>query len=342
LQEAEGANDPTLRATVFDKLGDLYLKAAEPAKALPAYQEALTFWRAQAHAPRTINTLLNISTIQLALTQPQAALTALDEAWQTVQTMPPPLNATEAPPDLWAARILSRRGDAYVALADGAQAVTVYQDALPRWRALNDTEGLSGVLVALGRVQMSLNQTKEGLANFTEALDLARARNNATLLAKTLNSLGDAYANLGDYEAALQNQQEALVNWRRANNLAEQGKTLGRIGKVNTLLSQQLLLARTQNGLVEPAEGATVRGVVTIKGLANHVAFQKWQIDLLLNGDEQQATSIGISTKAKPKAGAFLNWDTTQYPNGTHKLRLRVVREGANYDEYLTTVIIQN
>jgi len=189
---------------------------------------------------------------------------------------------------------------------------------------------------------VSQGKAQEGMATFSEALTLARAGENPALLAKTLNSLGDAYLNLGDYPTALQTQQEALSAWRSLENLAEQGETLRKIGKLNDLIGQQLLLARTENGLVEPADGATVRGVVTLKGIANHLLFQKWQLDLLLNGDETQAASIGISTKPKAQVGAFLNWDTTIYPNGKHTLRLRVVREGANYDEYFTTVVIEN
>lgn len=343
LHEAEGANDQRLSAGVFDKLGDLYLTAAKPQQALTAYQAALTRWQAIADPLRSVNTLLNISGIQLALTQPNAALTTINEAWQVIQNTPDAINAEQAADAaLLTARILNRRGDVYVGLADPAQALTAYQEALTQWRALNDADGLSGALVALGSVLVAQGESKAGLANFNEALALARTRNNATLLAKTLNSLGDAYLKLGNYEEALRTQQEALTGWRTAGNLLEQGKTLRKIGKLNTLLGQQLLVGRTESGLVEPAEGATVRGVVTIKGVANHVTFQKWQLDLLLNEDEQQATSIGISAKPKPKVGAFLNWDTTQYPNGTHKLRLRVVHEGANYDEYLMTVIIDN
>jgi hypothetical protein len=34
--------------------------------------------------------------------------------------------------------------------------------------------------------------------------------------------------------------------------------------------------------------------------------------------------------------------DTTQYPNGTHTLRLRIVRTDFNYDEYSVTITIAN
>ena len=91
---------------------------------------------------------------------------------------------------------------------------------------------------------------------------------------------------------------------------------------------------------VSPQAGATVSGVVSIAGSATHPAFRKWQLDLLLDGAVETFLAVGESPLDTP-AELFL-WDTTLYPNGDHQLRLRVVHDGMNYDEYFVAVGIRN
>jgi hypothetical protein len=61
---------------------------------------------------------------------------------------------------------------------------------------------------------------------------------------------------------------------------------------------------------------------------------------LLVNGDGNQATSLGVQNK--PQWGKLFAMDTTKYPNGQHKLRLRIVRGDTNYDEFFVTIVIKN
>lgn len=95
-------------------------------------------------------------------------------------------------------------------------------------------------------------------------------------------------------------------------------------------------------GIVTPAAGAVVQGVAQVEGVAQHPGFRKWQLDLLLHGDERQATFIAVGEKMQTEAGLLAQLDTTRFPNGAHKLRLRVVYTGLNYDEYFTPIIIGN
>ena len=43
--------------------------------------------------------------------------------------------------------------------------------------------------------------------------------------------------------------------------------------------------AAEANGITSPANGATVSGVVDVKGYASDPAFAKWQLDVLPGGD---------------------------------------------------------
>ncbi len=96
------------------------------------------------------------------------------------------------------------------------------------------------------------------------------------------------------------------------------------------------------NGLTAPTAGSVVRGVVSVQGVAAHPTFRKWQLDLLLESNESQATFLAVGEQPVPAPAELLLWDTTPFPDGKHQLRLRVVRSDGNYDEYFTPITIAN
>lgn len=100
--------------------------------------------------------------------------------------------------------------------------------------------------------------------------------------------------------------------------------------------------AEPQNGILAPAEGAAVTGVVNVEGVAVHPTFRKWQLDLLVNGDPAHAAFLAVGENQLPSASSLTAWDTSLYPNGNHALRLRVVHSNLNYDEYYTPVVVHN
>ena len=97
--------------------------------------------------------------------------------------------------------------------------------------------------------------------------------------------------------------------------------------------------AAEANGITSPANGATVNGVVDVKGYANDPDFNKWQLDLLPGGDANAAIFLALGEKP----GDFsYTLNTNPFPNGEHALRLRVVRSDKNYDEYINKFTIAN
>ncbi len=97
--------------------------------------------------------------------------------------------------------------------------------------------------------------------------------------------------------------------------------------------------AEHPNGISAPKDGATVSGTVEIKGHAGDPRFSKWQLDLLPGGDPNAAIFLAVGTE-HGDLGYTLN--TVGLPNGEHALRLRVVRDDSNYDEYVTKFVIAN
>ena len=97
--------------------------------------------------------------------------------------------------------------------------------------------------------------------------------------------------------------------------------------------------AQSANGIQSPSAGRSVSGLMEISGTAAHASFRKWQLDLLLNGDEQQAIFLAVGEEPVPARRTLATVDTSLYPPGEHALRLRVVHSNLNYDEYLSRIV---
>ncbi|MCB0100252.1 MAG: hypothetical protein KDE46_31195, partial [Caldilineaceae bacterium] len=126
------------------------------------------------------------------------------------------------------------------------------------------------------------------------------------------------------------NYQEYFTDITIANSAAEQQAYAARVAESRS------------NGFRAPAEGENVYGTVTINAVAQlpDGQFEKWQLDLLLYNDENQATNLTVNNR--PANGTLMRLDTRAYPNGEHTLRLRVVRQDFNYDEYFVKVVFNN
>ncbi|MCB0238556.1 MAG: hypothetical protein KDH08_07890, partial [Anaerolineae bacterium] len=100
--------------------------------------------------------------------------------------------------------------------------------------------------------------------------------------------------------------------------------------------------ASAGNGIQSPADGATVRGAVVVSGIAQDEQFAKWQLDLLPANQTDQVVFLSLSEQPLPTTGDLAVLDTTHFPDGDYKLRLRVVRRDGNYDEYYRDIVIAN
>lgn len=96
------------------------------------------------------------------------------------------------------------------------------------------------------------------------------------------------------------------------------------------------------NGIQFPAAGATVRGAIAVNGIADDEQFAKWQLDLLPASAVDQAIFLALSEQPQPTAADLAVLNTTLFPDGDYRLRLRVVRSDGNYDEYYRDLVIAN
>lgn len=101
--------------------------------------------------------------------------------------------------------------------------------------------------------------------------------------------------------------------------------------------------AQAQNGISSPREGDTIAGIVLVEGTATDPAFLRYEVAFNRGGDW-----IVFADGSRPvQQGTLAVWDTTVgypgapvFPDGTYQLRLRVVRQDYNYDEYFVRNIV--
>ncbi len=114
------------------------------------------------------------------------------------------------------------------------------------------------------------------------------------------------------------------------------------ISVVAPIFAQGVVAQPADNGITSPIADAVVSGAISIDGVAKHPQFRKWQLDLLKGGDPDQATFLALGEEPLDQAGQLFQLDTTNFPDGDHTLRLRVVRQDTNYDEYFTPIVVDN
>ena len=101
-------------------------------------------------------------------------------------------------------------------------------------------------------------------------------------------------------------------------------------------------LAQGGNGIESPRDNAVVSGVVIIEGTAIDPDFLRYELAFFKEFDPAGDWVVFFTGDAPVGSGILTTWDTTIgrdagspfYPDGTYRLRLRVVRRDSNYQEY--------
>ncbi len=94
--------------------------------------------------------------------------------------------------------------------------------------------------------------------------------------------------------------------------------------------------------ITSPQNNAIVRGQVPIIGSATHSQFQFYKVEFAREPavSDENFGIIGAIHEAQVVDGQLEVWDTTQVPDGSYTLRLRVVRLDSNYAEYAVVQVV--
>jgi hypothetical protein len=105
------------------------------------------------------------------------------------------------------------------------------------------------------------------------------------------------------------------------------------------------------NGITEPAAGDAIAGVVIVQGTATDPNWLRYELAFRPEFASNDDWIVFAEGDQPVIAGTLAIWDTTVgrnsgspiFPDGSYRLRLRVVRTDFNYDEYfVTNIIISN
>jgi hypothetical protein len=100
--------------------------------------------------------------------------------------------------------------------------------------------------------------------------------------------------------------------------------------------------AQDPNGISSPRDNAEVSGQVVIQGTATHPQFLRYELAFFKEFDPLGEWVVFFTGNQPVTNGLLATWDTTVgrdagtpfYPDGTYRLRLRVVQQDGNYGEY--------
>jgi CHAT domain-containing protein/Tfp pilus assembly protein PilF len=122
-------------------------------------------------------------------------------------------------------------------------AIEKYEQALPAFRAAENTERQALTLFSIGLCYVGLNESRTALEYFNQMLPLATAIGDRRLEAVTETNIGGMLDILGDVGKALDHQHRALQLARELGSRVTEGNALTNIGKIfNDLADWQTAL----------------------------------------------------------------------------------------------------
>ncbi len=340
LRSGERQIRPQRVAPALAAIGQNYAEQDSTEQALSYYRQAVQAAQRAGDSAYAATVLDGIARYLDTIGQPAEAQAAFAEAatqWRRT-------DAVKAVTSLLSAGQISQRVEDYATAGDyAAQAQEIAESS-------RSAEARVKSYIAVGDAGWLQGAQDIGWTNYEQALGIAQQSNDRDLIATTLDKLASAHYTLRHYEEALETYGELLDVAVAAGDTELETYVRQRMWQ-SYLATRQFgaaeAIANRDNGIDSPANGASVAGVVSVKGLANGDDFDKWQLDLLVNGDEDDATFLDWSGSlpwwtSGRVWGTLTELDTTDYPNGSHKLRLRIVRPGGNYDEHFADIVISN
>lgn len=119
-----------------------------------------------------------------------------------------------------------------------SQSLESYQQALAIFREINDREGESEALNAMGRAYDVLGQYSQALEVYQLALAIDREMDDRGGQGIVLNNIGDIYTKLGQYTQAMEFYQQAVIFHREEDNNLMEVITLNNLGRTYIELGQ--------------------------------------------------------------------------------------------------------
>ncbi|MEP0802566.1 MULTISPECIES: CHAT domain-containing protein [Cyanophyceae] len=118
------------------------------------------------------------------------------------------------------------------------QAITKFEEALPLYRAVGDSQSEAVTLNNIGYIYDALGEKQKALDFYSQSLPLSRATGDKAVEAVTLNNIGLVYDRLGEKQKALDFYNQSLPLSRATRHKAGEALTLNNIGAVYNALGE--------------------------------------------------------------------------------------------------------
>jgi CHAT domain-containing protein/tetratricopeptide (TPR) repeat protein len=208
-------------------LANYYRKNA--AKALDAFQQALTIYRDIRNRFGEASALGNIGVVEKEFGRYDAALSSSQQALAIHR---------EVTERIGEANDLANIGSIEENLEHYDNALGYYQQALVLHRALKDRLREASDLTDIGNMERTLNRYDDALRSLGQALAINREIKNRLGEADDLMNIGNVEADVAHYEDALRSYQQALPIAREIKYRLGEAGTLNGIGNVEGTLGR--------------------------------------------------------------------------------------------------------
>ena len=345
LTVAESTGDSATMATIYDQIGRLHRSTKNFTESTEAFQEGARIWQDLDEIARAIKLKLAIGfNHKDAGDDLDAVVVIFDEANDL---------AVAAGDQALSASVMDATGRLRRDLDDVEGAIYEYRLALDLWTEIDTADAVEGATATsknllalyrtLGANHRDRDEISQAIQAYQQALVFAQQLDDSTKAASLYDQLGQLYRIQKQVDDAIRAYKQAVQTWSAEGEIERE--TNSRRSLWNLYMAQEQFqeaqtVAGFASGITAPLEGGAIGGFFKIEGLAQHTDFRKWQLDLLIDGDENQASFL--FAKSRQTWGKLFTIDTAKYPNGPHKLRLRIVRSDTNYDEYFVSMTIQN
>ena len=126
----------------------------------------------------------------------------------------------------WAGLSLHSLGSTYVQSSEFAKALTLFDRALPLFRAAEDKRREAGVYNFVGGIQDVLGNQSQALADFQKALVICEQVHDPSTKASVLNNLGKVHSDLSHWQVSLDYYNQALPMFRLNGNTSREATAI--------------------------------------------------------------------------------------------------------------------
>lgn len=221
LAENQASLQEPSRALVFTKLGKIYIRLGENAKALGFYEKALEIYDVINDLPGQGKVLGNMGDVALRLGDYDKAMTFYEKSLAVYRQIVDTSGQ---------AKVLGKMGMACSYRSEHTKAISFYEKQLEISRLTTDPKSEGNALGNLGLTYVDLGEYIRAIGFYKKQLEIVRQATDERAEGNSLGNIGIAYASFGEHAKAIGFYKKQLEIHRRIGYALGEGNALGNMG----------------------------------------------------------------------------------------------------------------